>query len=75
MRAERRSVACNYMVFLGLFETIAALYVMSAKPPVYSVVAILVAAAVVAIAPAIAMLRAASIADETPELEVTATLR
>jgi NADH:ubiquinone oxidoreductase subunit 6 (subunit J) len=71
MRAERRSVACNYMVFLGLFETIAALYVMSAKPPVYSVVAILV----VAIAPAIAMLRAASIADETPELEVTATLR
>lgn len=75
MNAARKNGACNYTMFMGFFETIAALYVMTAKPVLSEVIAILVAAAVVAVIPSAVLLRSPVAAvGESPEIESPATL-
>lgn len=57
MDATRRGRAMNYTIFLSLFETLAALYVMVSKPMLTTVVLLLVLAAVAAVVPTAVILR------------------
>ncbi len=65
--ARRRDRVFNYMVFMSLFEVIAALYIMIAKPDLLPAITVAVAAAVVAGVPAALLLRRGS----TPAVERT----
>jgi predicted integral membrane protein DUF2269 len=55
--AARRDRVLNYMAFMSLFELVAALYVMVAKPDVLPAVAAVVVAAIAAAFPAALLLR------------------
>ncbi|HLI97592.1 MAG TPA: DUF2269 family protein [Candidatus Baltobacteraceae bacterium] len=65
--AGRRDRLLNYMVFLSLFEVIAALYIMITKPELAPAITVVVAAAVFAGVPAALLLRRTS----TPAVERT----
>lgn len=65
--AGRRDRVFNYMVFLSLFEVIAALYIMITKPELAPAITVAVAAAVVAGVPTALLLRRRS----TPALGQT----
>lgn len=58
----RRDRLFNYMVFMSLFELIAALYVMVTRPDLVSAVTVIAAAAVLAAVPAALLLRQISAA-------------
>lgn len=58
--AARRDRLFNYMVFLSLFELVAALYIMVSKPEAVSAVLAAVAAAVLAVIPAAMVTRRTS---------------
>jgi uncharacterized membrane protein len=60
--AGRRDRVLAYMVFLGIFELIAALYIMVAKPDLTPAIVFAVAAAVVAGLPATLLIRRAQTA-------------
>ena len=58
--AARRDRVFNYMIFLSLFELIAALYIMVSKPEALPAVIAAVAAALVAVIPAAMVMRRTS---------------
>lgn len=58
--AARRDRVFNYMVFMSLFELVAALYVMVAKPEVLAAVVVVAAAAVLGAIPAALVTRRTS---------------
>lgn len=63
IEAGRRDRVLPYMVFLGIFELVAALYIMVAKPDLTPAIAIAVAAAVVAGVPSALVTRRARTAQ------------